>query len=396
MKMRPALAILPIPPALLKRIRDAEVVIMEEAMQQMMVSEQENSTPNKDVSSVEQHKDISCAVHEPQRNSGEDRKSGSGELDDHEYRKSPSEHHADPEEDEKAKMAPEAAPEEKDEEEKEEKQEERQEKEKEEEKKEERKEEENKKADWQPEIVVPGSGPKKEKAAAGTEPNPEAVVAGFTEKMRAKALEPEKSAKKDPAQWQPEISADSMKPKQPLAGLCPLGIREGEVAAFLQEYQRHVSDKLVQSYVPCAELLEKSMTGYEPCWVCLKDFSVGAGKSPYENVKGLAVFHVDPTSKLRVRVNILHASVAESAGPVKEFLQKVVDYVWANVNCEEIRVGLAHIEQAGEKYVPYEPLKNAYQELQFRWKTLTNDEEGKRILVLGLSRPATKPFANPR
>ena len=176
----------------------------------------------------------------------------------------------------------------------------------------------------------------------------------------------------------------------------PLGIRESQVSELLEYYQSIISPKLIQSYTPCTELLEKAQSGFEPYWLCFTSSDYAPeSKSEYSKIRGLAVFHVDPTSKLRVRVNILHAS-CEPESMLKEFLEKVLQYIWNNVNCDEIRVGLAHIEQAGEKYIPYDPLKNLYQELQFRWKTLTNDELGKRILVLGLNRPVAKVFTNPR
>ena len=175
--------------------------------------------------------------------------------------------------------------------------------------------------------------------------------------------------------------------------LNPLGISESEVPEFLKHYESAVSPKLIQSYPPCSELLEKSLTGYEPHWLCFCSLENAPGS--HSSVKGLAVFHMDPTSKLKPRVNILHATVTPES-ELKPFLAALVEYIWTNMNCEEIRVGIAHIDQAGEKSVPYEVLKAAYQELQFRWKTLTNDEQGKRILVLGLNRPATKPFMNPR
>lgn len=284
--MRPALAILPIPAPTLKKIREAEVVIMEEAVQQMMVA----SEPTQDQETIKETE---------------------------EKKESPKQIETEP----------------------------------------------NK-----PQHEISTKSLKKEPAEIVKEPVVVSVAKTVEEPMKLDTEE-EKLL------------------------LRPLKIHEREVAAFLAEYQTGVSAKLIQSYVPCAELLEKSQTGYEPCWLCLRSDSNSAD---HKKIKGLAVFHIDPTSKLRVRVNILHATAEESTGNVKDFLQQVVDYIWANVNCEEIRVGLAHIEQAGEKYIPYDPLKNAYQDLQFRWKTLTNDEQGKRILVLGLSRPATKPFLNPR
>jgi hypothetical protein len=168
--------------------------------------------------------------------------------------------------------------------------------------------------------------------------------------------------------------------------LKPLGIKESEAGEFLERYKATISKQLLESYSPLSELLETSFSGYEPYWLCLKDQS---------SIKGLAVFHLDPESKIRSRVMVLHASVTEEEN-LNEFLKEVVSFIWANVNCEEIRVGITHIEQDNTKPAPYLPLKTAYQNLSFRWKTLANNEDGKRILILGLNRPIAEQFLNPR
>jgi len=170
-----------------------------------------------------------------------------------------------------------------------------------------------------------------------------------------------------------------------------LGISEAEIPVFLEQYGSMVPTKLLESYLALPELLEKSLSGYEPCWLCFNK----TDHLNYSVVKGLLVFHIDPESKLKKRVNILHASVTVEE-ELNDFLKEVVEYIWSNVNCQEIRVGISHVDQVGEKVVPYEPLKDGYQKLEFRWKTLTNDENGNRILVLGINRPTDKPFLNPR
>eukprot|EP00826_Nyctotherus_ovalis_P056763 TRINITY_DN7728_c0_g1_i5.p1 TRINITY_DN7728_c0_g1~~TRINITY_DN7728_c0_g1_i5.p1 ORF type:complete len:491 (-),score=73.69 TRINITY_DN7728_c0_g1_i5:394-1866(-) len=185
------------------------------------------------------------------------------------------------------------------------------------------------------------------------------------------------TAEKSPANKQPQLK--------------PLNISEDEIPALLEQYSSMVPSKFLESYLALTELLEKSQTGYEPCWLCYTE----SEHVNYAAIKGLAVFYVDPEAKVKPRVQILHASVTAEED-LDMFLKDVVEYIWSKTNCQEIRVGITHIDQVGEKLVPYEPLKAAYQSLQFRWKTLTNDENGKRILVLGVNRPADKLFLNPR
>lgn len=172
--------------------------------------------------------------------------------------------------------------------------------------------------------------------------------------------------------------------------LLPLKITEEELPQFLAKYQTRVIPELIQSYCPLSDLLEKTQTGYTPHWLC---FSYpGWYESKEQQIEGLAVFFIDPSCKARTRVTILHASVARELGKISDLLSEVLNYIWRNINCDEVRVGLAYIQQEGEKCIPYDPLKNAYQEIKFKWKTLTNDDLGNRILILGMNRPENIPF----
>eukprot|EP00826_Nyctotherus_ovalis_P040508 TRINITY_DN4002_c0_g3_i1.p1 TRINITY_DN4002_c0_g3~~TRINITY_DN4002_c0_g3_i1.p1 ORF type:complete len:345 (+),score=64.62 TRINITY_DN4002_c0_g3_i1:1131-2165(+) len=218
-------------------------------------------------------------------------------------------------------------------------------------------------------IVVEEIMEKKE----ATQPAKSPIQAITEDKINAKDID------NNPAHKTPEKNESTEK-----SSLQPLKMKESEVQQFLERYTSVVSSKLIQSYCPLSELLEKAHSGYEPHWLSLTNNS---------SIEGLAVFHLDPAGKSRARVTILHASTA-SEERLQSFLGELVSCIWENVNCEEIRVGLAHFSQADGKLGPYTPLKAAYQQLHFRWKTLTNDEQGNRILILGLTRPS--PFLNPR
>ncbi len=213
----------------------------------------------------------------------------------------------------------------------------------------------------------------------------------------------------------PEPMGDTEK-KQPVAananmnevlGVHPLRVNEEEAEKLLQWYKGRVSDKFTQSFCPFSALVNKSQTGYEPCWLCLaaQDYpkegvgsALKAGRPLDPLVKGLAVFFTDPASQTRSRVSILHVSVLDQDQDEKrlpDFVRLLVDYIWKTAGCEEVRVELAHFPQDG-KLAPYEPLKLALHALKFRWKTLVSDQQGNRAVVLGLARPKETPFENPR
>eukprot|EP01022_Parablepharisma_sp_SALTPOND_P001249 TRINITY_DN105925_c0_g1_i1.p1 TRINITY_DN105925_c0_g1~~TRINITY_DN105925_c0_g1_i1.p1 ORF type:complete len:493 (-),score=44.28 TRINITY_DN105925_c0_g1_i1:1246-2724(-) len=200
----------------------------------------------------------------------------------------------------------------------------------------------------------------------------------------------------------PSFSPDrSSLPSEP--SLLPLNMTDCDVPKFLGWYQAKVSEKFIKSYSPLEQLLEKTQTGYNPIWLCYASeryAKEGASRLLENNsidnaVHGFAVFHIDPASQIRSRVLILHASVSdESTDPKKlpEFLRQLMEYIWKNVNCDEIRIELSHFTQEDGKLAAYSALKDALQELKFRWKTLISDQEGNRVVVLGANRPENMPF----
>lgn len=229
-------------------------------------------------------------------------------------------------------------------------------------------------------------------------PNNEIPSTGRKEEEKSSTSLAAKNAKQSPKQ-NLEISNPSIGNKEePIEtqklNLFPIKIPEDELLPFLLQYQARVSPPLHQSYCPLTELLEKSQTGYTPYWL---SYSYSDINSPDDQtIQGLAVFYIDPSCKARTRVSILHATVAGEESKFGEFLSELLAFIWKNVNCDEIRVGLAHIQQQEDKTIPYDPLKNAYQDLKFRWKTLSNDDQGNRILILGMNRPENAPYMNLR
>eukprot|EP00826_Nyctotherus_ovalis_P060829 TRINITY_DN8586_c0_g1_i1.p1 TRINITY_DN8586_c0_g1~~TRINITY_DN8586_c0_g1_i1.p1 ORF type:complete len:415 (-),score=54.22 TRINITY_DN8586_c0_g1_i1:884-2128(-) len=177
--------------------------------------------------------------------------------------------------------------------------------------------------------------------------------------------------------------------------LLPLKMRDVDVPELLEWYQSKLPIKFAKSYCPLPDLLAKSQSGQNPIWLGYSSSKTAlsiANHKNFLNIEGLAVAHIDASSRVGVKAVILHASVlSENTSELREFLEKLVDYVWRHVNCDEVRVELLHFVQ-GDKLGPYEVLKSEFQGLKFRWKTLMNDSEGNRTLVLGASRPEGKVF----
>jgi len=174
--------------------------------------------------------------------------------------------------------------------------------------------------------------------------------------------------------------------------LKPLKIRDLDVPKLLQWYKSKLSDNLAKSYCAIDNLLEKSKTGNNPIWLgyASNGTAFDLVKKNSFTLEGLAVIHIDGSPKQRVV--ILHASVLnEEAKNLPDLLQKLMSYIWTNINSAEIRVNLFHFIQH-DKQGPYENLKSEFQKLKFKWKTLVSDENGNRVLTLGANRPEDKIF----
>ena len=129
--------------------------------------------------------------------------------------------------------------------------------------------------------------------------------------------------------------------------LIPLDINDKDAEELLELYKGKISEKFVKTYCPIEKLIEKSDSGYNPVWLCYK-----SGKSSIKEIddtsmdllSGLAVFYIDPASQTKPRVSILHASVTKEE-ILTEFLEKLIEYIWKNINCDEIRVELSYFKE---------------------------------------------------
>jgi len=163
----------------------------------------------------------------------------------------------------------------------------------------------------------------------------------------------------------------------------PLDIFEDELATNLEKYLLSVDDGMKQSFISDpADLLRRANNGQDPLWFEL----VETGQRI-----GLAVTHVDNTYFAARRLIILHFSVLNRTH-YQEYLQKFVDYLWKNEECDEIKISLYHIEDENHNMGADKELQDSIKKLGFRWKQLTNDKlTGKRYIDFLMKRPENCP-----
>eukprot|EP00826_Nyctotherus_ovalis_P061174 TRINITY_DN8676_c0_g1_i6.p1 TRINITY_DN8676_c0_g1~~TRINITY_DN8676_c0_g1_i6.p1 ORF type:complete len:472 (-),score=84.64 TRINITY_DN8676_c0_g1_i6:722-2137(-) len=179
----------------------------------------------------------------------------------------------------------------------------------------------------------------------------------------------------------------------------PILDASSEAAKLLKWYAAKLGEDYAKSFCPLEKLVEESQRGCNSIWLCYgsdkwdtKNASaIISGGRMEDKIFGLAVLNVGYVSQAKSIVRIVHVSSIK--GEIGVLLKELTDYIWNNINCDEIRVELTHYMQGG-RLLPFTSLKREFTSLNFRWKSLINVQEG-RTDVLGLSRPETSPYANP-
>jgi hypothetical protein len=79
---------------------------------------------------------------------------------------------------------------------------------------------------------------------------------------------------------------------------------------------------------------------------------------------------------------------------IVSFAHKAVAFIWENLPYKEIRIGLKHFLTSQNQLLTDPDISNVFiNELKFRWKTLINNDNTKRITYYGLSKPEGPPAA---
>ena len=108
--------------------------------------------------------------------------------------------------------------------------------------------------------------------------------------------------------------------------------------------------------------------------------------------QSLAILHSDRGCLSFKRLNLVHLSVEDdNEAELESFMSKLLDYIWKNDNCEEVRCHLLHREKEDGELKEEEMMKKAFSKTGWRWKSLTNDKyTGSRSTVYGIRRNGEK------
>lgn len=162
----------------------------------------------------------------------------------------------------------------------------------------------------------------------------------------------------------------------------PIEVYEDEIAKYVEKYIELLDHNMKHSFISQPQdLLLRANNGQDPLWFDLYDQPTSSNKV------GMAVTHIDNTYFAQRRLVILHFSTNDRT-KYGESLQKFVEFIWKNEECDEIKISLYYIEDEQNNLGADKQLQEFIKGLGFRWKQLVNDKvTGKRYIDYLLKRP---------
>ena len=161
-----------------------------------------------------------------------------------------------------------------------------------------------------------------------------------------------------------------------------LDLYEDEIEEYVKEYLEKVDNNMKESFISDPKtLLERANLGQDPIWFKVID------PSQHDRRAGFAVAHIDNTIFTARRMVILHFTT-EKRENYQELLDKFVEYLFTNDECNEIKISLYYLEDENNNLGADKQLQDCIKKLGFRWKQLTNDKyTNKRYIDYIIKRP---------
>jgi hypothetical protein len=143
----------------------------------------------------------------------------------------------------------------------------------------------------------------------------------------------------------------------------PLNTTYAMLLDTIKGFYQKVDPAIAQSNHEPTRVQELMEDGYEQRYMSL----VKDGK-----IYGLVCFNYERGFVAGHRCYIRHFSTISMAH-YKNGLKSVVDYIWREVLCDDIRAEIIHIQNEDGTKKADADIKQTFKELGFRWKTLTNN-----------------------
>ena len=163
-------------------------------------------------------------------------------------------------------------------------------------------------------------------------------------------------------------------------GLFPIQLTMTDFKRFYEDYMSDLDDRFKKSFEEYDDIKEMAQHGHESYFIQYKSLNISTPN-------GLLIMYGDATCQTHRRVIISHIST-KSMKDIVLFAHKAVSFIWENLPYKEIRIGLKHFLSPQNQLQTDPDITNLFiNELKFRWKTLINNDNTKRITYFGLNKP---------
>lgn len=183
---------------------------------------------------------------------------------------------------------------------------------------------------------------------------------------------PEPKAEEKPTEQQQDAGSSELT-------LVPLEAFETEIGDIFSNHNEHVEDILRRSFnSSITDILNISNSGQDARWIEIKR----GGQH-----LGLAAANINSSNYTVRRLQLLYFTVTDLSLH-EAALTLLLDYFWKKDPCDDIWVGLFHMEDETGRLGVNKKVEEAYKKSGFRWKRITNDSDsGTRKTEYAAKRP---------
>ncbi|KAL4510652.1 hypothetical protein ABPG72_004806 [Tetrahymena utriculariae] len=157
---------------------------------------------------------------------------------------------------------------------------------------------------------------------------------------------------------------------------------EEDLMKYTEKYLETVEKKIKESVLSSTEEISRRLKTEYECG-CL-EYKIN-GK-----IKGIAYYFNESSHQSR-RITLMHVSAVDQNN-LDQFLNQIIQYIFKNDSCDEIRFCIYHHENEEGNMQVHKEIQTIFTSKGFKWKQVNNDKyTHQRTTILALRRPANIP-----
>ncbi|KAL4464045.1 hypothetical protein ABPG74_005982 [Tetrahymena malaccensis] len=157
---------------------------------------------------------------------------------------------------------------------------------------------------------------------------------------------------------------------------------EEDLMKYTEKYLETVEKKIKESVLSSTQEISRRLRTEYECG-CLEYKRNG-------KIKGMAYYFNESSQQSR-RITLMHVSAVDQKN-LDQFLNQIIQYIFKNDSCDEIRFCIYHHENEEGNMQVHKEIQTIFTSKGFKWKQVNNDKyTHQRTTILALRRPADIP-----